>query len=212
MRLVSACCVFAASTLIVFAQSGKGAGDARWETAFRSLPQPDSMRQYMIRLSARPHHLGSAYDKSNAEWILSKFKEWGLDAHIETFEVLFPTPQERVLELIAPRKYRARLYEPALAADPTSGQQDEQLPSYNAYSVDGDVTAPLVYVNYGIPDDYETLKRLGVTVKGKIVNDLQCVLGADMEIKLVISAAIPTAPSGKFRYVVSNIVPSHPSA
>jgi N-acetylated-alpha-linked acidic dipeptidase len=140
-----------------------------WEMKFRAQPSPDNMREYMKRLSARPHHLGSPYDKDNAQWILSKFKEWGLDAHIETFHVLFPSPKERVVELVEPTKFVAKLQEPALSEDPTSDQKDEQLPTYNAYSTDGDVTGPLVYVNYGVPDDYTQLERLGVSVKGAIV-------------------------------------------
>src|SRR5437879_2171070 len=140
-----------------------------WEAKFRSLPKPENLREYMKRLSARPHHVGSAYDKDNAEWMLSKFKEWGLDAHIETFDVLFPTPKERIVELVEPSRFQAKLQETALAIDPTSNQQSEQLPTYNAYSIDGDVTAPLVFVNYGIPEDYEQLDRLGVSVKGAIV-------------------------------------------
>jgi N-acetylated-alpha-linked acidic dipeptidase len=145
------------------------ATEREWETKFRALPSPDNQREYMRRLSARPHHVGSAYDKENAEWILSKFKEWGWDAKIETFTVLFPTPKERVLEMVAPTHFTAKLQEPALSVDPTSNQQNEQLPSYNAYSIDGDVTAPLVFVNYGLPKDYEQLDRLGVSVKGAIV-------------------------------------------
>ncbi|HSM86990.1 MAG TPA: M28 family peptidase, partial [Candidatus Limnocylindrales bacterium] len=140
-----------------------------WENKLRAIPDPKIMRDNMQRLSARPHHLGSAYDKQNAEWILSQFKSWGLDAHIETFDVLFPTPKERVLELIAPTHYTAKLLEPPVAGDPTSSQQSEQLPTYNAYSIDGDVTGKLVYVNYGLPKDYEDLDRLGVSVKGAIV-------------------------------------------
>jgi len=140
-----------------------------WETKFRAIPDPALQREYMQRLSARPHHVGSAYDKDNAEWILSKFKEWGLDAHIETFNVLFPTPKDRLVEMVAPTQFRAKLEEPALAVDPTSGQKSEQLPTYNAYSADGDVTAPLVFVNYGLPKDYERLERLNVSVKGAIV-------------------------------------------
>ena len=140
-----------------------------WETKFRAIPLPQNQRDYMQRLSARPHHVGSPYDKDNAEWMLAKFKEWGLDANIETFDVLFPTPKVRVVELLEPTKFIAKLQEPALAVDPTSNQQAEQLPTYNAYSADGDVTAPLVYVNYGIPDDYEKLDRMGVSVKGAIV-------------------------------------------
>lgn len=143
--------------------------DKSWEQQFRSIPEPPRMREYMKRLSARPHHTGSPYDKDNAEWILARFKEWGWDAKIESFDVLFPTPKERIVELVEPTRFRAKLQEPALSVDPTSGQQDEQLPTYNAYSVDGDVTAPLVYVNYGIPSDYEQLERMGISVKGCIV-------------------------------------------
>jgi N-acetylated-alpha-linked acidic dipeptidase len=140
-----------------------------WETKFRAIPDPANLREYMRRLSARPHHVGSSYDKENAEWILARFKEWGLDAHIETFDVLFPTPKIRVLEMIEPTKFTAKLEEPAIAIDPTSNQKSEQLPTYNAYSIDGDVTAPLVFVNYGLPEDYEQLDRLGISVKGAIV-------------------------------------------
>jgi len=140
-----------------------------WESKFRAIPDPANLRQYMQRLSARPHHVGSAYDKDNAEWMLSKFKEWGLDAKIESYDVLFPTPKERVLELVEPSHFTAKLQEPTVAGDSTSSQHDEQLPSYNAYSIDGDVTAPLVYVNYGAPADYEQLDRLGISVKGAIV-------------------------------------------
>src|SRR5881396_4239623 len=140
-----------------------------WETKFRAVPSTDSLRSYMRRLSARPHHVGSPYDRDNAEWILTKFKSFGLDAHIETFDVLFPTPIERVVELVAPTKFVAQLREPPVAGDLTSAQQSEQLPTYNAYSIDGDVTAPLVYVNYGVPADYERLERLGISVKGAIV-------------------------------------------
>jgi len=140
-----------------------------WEGKFRDIPTPDNLRDYMKRLSARPHHVGSPYDKDNAEWLLAKFKGWGLDAHMENFDVLFPTPKERVVELVEPTKFVAKLQEPPIAVDPTSNQQAEQLPTYNAYSIDGDVTAPLVYVNYGVPEDYEKLERIGVSVKGAIV-------------------------------------------
>ena len=140
-----------------------------WEKKFRDGIVPDNIRENMRRLSARPHHVGSPYDKDNAEWILSKFKEYGFDAHIESFSVLFPTPKERVVELLEPTRFVAKLQEPVLSVDPTSNQTAEQLPTYNAYSIDGDVTAPLVYVNYGNREDYEELDRLGISVKGAIV-------------------------------------------
>ena len=149
--------------------SDSGRAEREWEAKFRAIPDPTALRAYMQRLSAKPHHVGSAYDRENAEWILSQFKEWGLDAKIETYDVLFPTPKERALELVEPTRFTAKLEEPTVAGDPTSSQHAEQLPSYNAYSIDGDVTAPLVYVNYGVPEDYEALDRLGISVKGAIV-------------------------------------------
>jgi N-acetylated-alpha-linked acidic dipeptidase len=139
------------------------------ERQFRAAVSPDNIRESMRHLSARPHHVGSPYDKENAEWILARFKEWGFDAKIETFQVLFPTPKARTVELLKPTQFRARLEEPPVPGDPTSSQTSEQLPTYNAYSADGDVTAPLVYVNYGNREDYEQLDRLGISVKGAIV-------------------------------------------
>ena len=139
------------------------------ESQFDAKLNRDNLRTWMQRLSARPHHLGSDYDRQNQEFIASLFKSWGYDTKIETFNVLFPTPKTRIVEMIAPERYALKLAEPALAQDATSNQQNEQLPTYNAYSADGDVTADLVYVNYGVPADYEILERNGVDVKGKIV-------------------------------------------
>jgi N-acetylated-alpha-linked acidic dipeptidase len=155
--------------LLLSAVSVSFAADSQWEEKFRAIPTPQNLRDYMQRLSARPHHVGSPYDKDNAEWILAKLKSWGLDAKIEVFDVLFPTPQDRLVEMIAPTRFTAKLEEPAVAGDPTSDQKSEQLPVYHAYSIDGDVTAPLVYVNYGIPSDYEELERMGISVSGAIV-------------------------------------------
>ena len=144
--------------------------ERQWEDKLRAIPKPENLRAYMERLTKRPHNVGSQYDKDNAEWILAKFKEFGLDAHIERFDVLYPTPKERSIELVdGGPHFVAKMQEPAIAEDPTSNQQNEQLPTYNAYSIDGDVTGPLVYVNYGIPEDYEVLERHGVSVKGAIV-------------------------------------------
>ena len=146
-----------------------GQVEREWETKFAAIPDPAHMREAMRRLSARPHHVGSPYDKMNAEWLLAQFKSHGWDAHIESFDVLYPTPRERIVELVAPTVYRAKLRETAIPVDPTSGQQAEQLPPYVAYTIDGDVTAPLVFVNYGVPADYEELDRHGISVKGAIV-------------------------------------------
>ena len=154
--------------LIGFSTDGTKA-QRQLESKFDSYPNADNLRAWLKRLSARPHHVGSAYDKDNAEFMLSLYKSWGYDAQIENFDVLFPTPKTRLVEMTAPEKFALKLSEPEVKGDSTSGQQSEQLPTYNAYSVDGDVTAPLVYVNYGVPADYEELARRGIDVKGKIV-------------------------------------------
>jgi N-acetylated-alpha-linked acidic dipeptidase len=145
------------------------ASEVQWEQKFRAIPEPGNIRENMKRMAARPHHVGSPYDKDNAEWLVAQLKSYGLDAKIEQFEALFPTPKSRKLELLGPEKFEAKLDEPLIKVDPTSDQKSEQLPTYNAYSRDGDVTAPLVYVNYGAPADYDQLAAMGVSVKGAIV-------------------------------------------
>jgi len=149
--------------------NAQSATEREWEQKLRAIPTTENVKEYMRRLSARPHHVGSPYDKDNADWLVSKLKGWGLDAKIETFDVLFPTPKERVVELVEPTQFKARLDEPVISIDPTTDQKSEQLPTYHAYAHDGEVTAPLVYVNYGIPADYEQLERMGVSVQGKVV-------------------------------------------
>ena len=139
--------------------------EARFDAGIRG----DNLRDWLKRLAARPHHLGSAYDRENVEWMAAQFKAWGYETKVEEFRVLFPTPKTRLLEMIAPTAFKATLAEPVLKEDGTSGQVDEQLPTYNAYSIDGDVTGELVYVNHGVPKDYEELERRGIDLKGRIV-------------------------------------------
>lgn len=139
------------------------------EQRFDGYLQSGNLDKWMKKLAARPHHLGSAFGKESAFFIRDQFRSWGYEAEIETFEVLFPTPRVRILEMTSPRKFKAKLVEPALREDSHSGYAREQLPTYNCWSPDGDVTGELVFVNYGLPEDYETLERVGIDVKGKIV-------------------------------------------
>jgi N-acetylated-alpha-linked acidic dipeptidase len=145
------------------------AAQAQRERAARAVPSRDTLRAQLRQLSAVPHEAGTDRSLHVAERILARFHAFGLDAKIERFEALMPRPVSRTLELIAPERYTAVLEEPTLAEDPTSGQKDTQLPTFNAYSPDGDVTAEVVYVNYGVPADYHVLDSLGISVKGKIV-------------------------------------------
>ncbi len=139
------------------------------EEKFDANLQSKNIDDWIKHMSARPHHVGSAYGKQNAEFMRDLLKGWGYEATIETYQVLFPTPKTRLLELLGTTKFTAKLEEPALKEDATSNQKSEQLPVYNCWSPDGDVTAELVFVNYGIPSDYEELAKFGIDVKGKIV-------------------------------------------
>ena len=147
----------------------RAVGQRDREARFDSVLKAENLRTWMQRLSAHPHHVGSPWGKENAEFMASLFRSWGYDTQIEEFQVLFPTPKVRVLEMIAPTRFQASLSEPPVEGDSTSGQTAEQLPIFNADSRDGDVTGDLVFVNWGVPADYEELERRGVDVRGKIV-------------------------------------------
>src|SRR6202795_519268 len=120
-------------------------------------------------MAAEPNHVGSPHNKANAEMVLAQFRDWGWDARIEIFEVLYPTPISQTLELVGAQPFKATLTEAPIPGDETSARTNDALPAYVAYQGDGDVTAPLVYVNYGMQDDYRQLERMGISVKGRIV-------------------------------------------
>jgi N-acetylated-alpha-linked acidic dipeptidase len=149
------------------AQTPTSAADL--EHRFDAAINPDEMSGWMRTMAAEPNQVGSAHDRANAEWVLTQFKSWGWDAHIETFQVLYPTPIRVALDLVGPNRFSATLTEAAIPGDATSARTENELPAYVAYQGDGDVTAPLVYVNYGMQEDYKALERMGVDVRGKIV-------------------------------------------
>ena len=171
-------CFAVLATAPVAAQTGRGAirgftsdsakAQREMEAKMASIPRAANVREYIRVMSEEPHHTGSKAGLEVAQYVLDKFKTWGLDAEFHKFEGLMPTPRERHLELLAPESYVAKLEEPALPEDKDSSDEG-QLPSFNAYSPDGDVTGQIVYVNYGMPADYEVLDELGIDVKGKIV-------------------------------------------
>jgi N-acetylated-alpha-linked acidic dipeptidase len=140
----------------------------RLEALFDEQMNRDNLRVWMERMTSEPFYVGTPHNKENAEWVADLFREWGYDTEIVEYQVLFPKPRILEVEMVAPERYRALMTEPVLEADATSGV-DGRLPTYNAYSGDGDVTAELVYVNQGTPADYEELDRRGIDVRGKIV-------------------------------------------
>ncbi len=140
-----------------------------WEAKFRTMPDSKKISANMHLLAAHPHNVGSEAQRKNAEWMVAQYKAWGWDAKLETFDVLYPTPKTRVLELLGAKPYKARLEEPAVPEDPYTQDKSPAMPPYNIYAMDGDVTGPLVYVNNGMIGDYDELARNGVSVKGAIV-------------------------------------------
>ncbi len=139
------------------------------EATFEAALNAKNLDTWMQKMAAEPHWVGTEYGRENAEWMAAQFKSWGYDTKIETYHILFPYPKVRELELVSPVTYKAKLTAVPVDGDPYTAQGDALLPSYNAFSTDGDVEAELVFVNYGIPSDYEELEKLGIDVKGKIV-------------------------------------------
>jgi N-acetylated-alpha-linked acidic dipeptidase len=138
------------------------------ESRFDALLSAENLRDWMQMITAEPIYVGSPHNKEMADWMVEQFRSWGYEAELAEYRVLFPTPRIRELELLEPTSFTAHLREPTLAEDATSGIEENRLPTYNAYAADGDVTGELVYVNYGIPEDYEELERRGIDVRGKI--------------------------------------------
>jgi N-acetylated-alpha-linked acidic dipeptidase len=166
---IPALTAFGAGTPAMQGFTAAGAAtEATLESRFDAQLSAKEMRAWLERMAAAPNQVGSPHDKANAEFMLAQFRAWGWDAEIETFYVLYPTPRRELLELVAPNKFHASLSEPPIAGDRSSQNPAGALPPYNAYGADGDVTGEVVYVNYGMPDDYKALDRRGVSVKGKI--------------------------------------------
>jgi N-acetylated-alpha-linked acidic dipeptidase len=138
------------------------------EMKARAMPEPARMMKYENFIAGEPHQAGSPRSKAVADYIAGLLKEWGVDTQIENFDVLLPYPTVRKVEVLGPKRYEAKLKEPVVPEDPDSGDKN-QLPTYNAYGASGDVTGDVVYVNFGLPGDYDYLAKHGIDVKGKIV-------------------------------------------
>src|SRR5678810_827593 len=175
MRRLQFVLVLILSATIINAQKIMGFNEANaksqldWEKQYDAQLNAKNLDTWMQFLTSHPHHVSSPQGKANADYMANLFRSWGYQTEIAEYQVLFPTPKTRVLELLGSKPYKAKLDESALKEDKTTGQKSEQLPTYNAYSADGDVTAELVFANRGTPADYEELERMGVDVKGKIV-------------------------------------------
>jgi N-acetylated-alpha-linked acidic dipeptidase len=167
-RVGLAALAFALASTTAAAQPRAG-GSQALERSFDALIDPADQLHWLQQMSSAPNQVGSPHDKANADFQLAMFKQWGWDAHIERFDVLYPTPISTTVELIGPTHVTLGGQEPAIPEDPTSANTADALPPYVAYQGDGDVTAPVVYVNYGMPADYDALAQRGIDVRGKIV-------------------------------------------
>jgi N-acetylated-alpha-linked acidic dipeptidase len=165
--LLSACALGAFTA----AQAAAPPSQRELESRLDAAVNPAEMGRWLKLMAAEPNHVGSPHDKANAEWVAAQLKSWGWDVRIETFDVLYPTPISETLELVSGpgAPFKATLQEPPIPGDESSARSKDALPAYVAYQGDGDVTAPLVYVNFGMPADYDALERMGISVKGKIV-------------------------------------------
>ncbi len=168
LLLLSILSVSAQENIIGFSKTASEK-ELRLEAEFEKQLSATNLDDWMKRMAAEPHWVGTKFGEENVKWMEKQFKSWGYDTRIDTYHVLFPYPKVRVLELTAPTKYTASLKAVPVEGDPYTAQGDKLLPSYNAFSIDGDVEAELVFVNYGVPSDYEELEKLGIDVKGKIV-------------------------------------------
>lgn len=166
--LAAGCLAATEPTLLGF-QPARVPAQLEREQRFDGMLNPADLDTWLATMAAQPNHVGSPHDKWNADFTLEQFKAWGWDAHLEVFQVLYPTPKSIHLEMVAPTTYVARNHEPVIAGDRASAEAKDPLPPYNAYGADGDVTAEVVYVNRGMPDDYKELERHGISVKGRIV-------------------------------------------
>src|SRR5213593_189985 len=141
----------------------------QFEEEFRSVPQPATAREELRRLTSEAHIAGSPEDYATAVYVRDQMRSFGLQSDLKEYQVLLPYPRTpSIVELLAPRRERLQVREDIIPEDPTSSSR-KIVPLYNGYGASGDLTAPLVYVNYGLPNDYEALRKAGVDVKGKIV-------------------------------------------
>src|ERR1700730_4862966 len=149
--------------------SESSAEERRWDDQFRAVPAPDSAREHLRRLTAEPHIAGTKEDYATAVYVRDQMRRYGLEADLREYQVWLNYPKtDSIVELVAPRRVRLSTREAVVPQDPTSSHP-KITPLFNGYSASGDVTAPLVYANYGLPPDYEALQKAGVDVKGKIV-------------------------------------------
>ncbi len=137
------------------------------EAQFLKLPFAGNNRQYLFKLTEEPHVAGTQNNKKVAEYILSKYREWGWDAQLVEYKAYLSYPESIEVKLVEPQQHEIDFTETASIRDKDAFDNDVIRP-FNAYSPSGDITAQVVYVNRGLPEDYKALDKLGINVRGKI--------------------------------------------
>jgi N-acetylated-alpha-linked acidic dipeptidase len=144
------------------------ASELERERMFQAMPDAKLAEADFDVMTAEPHHTGSPYEIKLADYVADRFKTFGFDVSRDEYSVLLPWPGERRLDIVGPDPVKLEVEEEKIRGDQWADMPGI-LPAYNAYSPSGDVTGEIVYVNFGIPSDYDTLQKLGIDVKGKIV-------------------------------------------
>jgi N-acetylated-alpha-linked acidic dipeptidase len=156
-----------ARTIRGFSAAGSSAEAAR-ERELKAIPDAKTAEADFDVMTAEPHHTGSPYEIKLADYVSDQFRKIGIESTKYEYSVLLPWPKQRRIDIVAPDQVRLEVEEEKIRGDQWADKPGI-LPAYNAYSPSGDVTGEIVYVNFGVPADYETLDKLGISVKGRIV-------------------------------------------
>jgi N-acetylated-alpha-linked acidic dipeptidase len=180
-RWLSAAVLFAGSFLFSVAISGGAEGNGvirgflpgrveaerALEKKLRSIPEATRAESNLRRLTAEPHMAGTEASHRVAEWLRDQYRSFGFDAEIVTYSAWLPQPREVKLELTAPETKQLATPEQKFEVDKDT-LDARAVVGFNAFSPSADVTAPVVYINYGVAEDYRELEARGVSVEGKI--------------------------------------------
>jgi N-acetylated-alpha-linked acidic dipeptidase len=144
------------------------AAEATRERDLKAMPSAKAAEADFDVMTAEPHHTGSPYEIKLADYVSGQFTQIGIESTKYEYSVLLPWPKQRRIDIVEPDRMKLEVEEEKIRGDQWADKPGI-LPAYNAYSPSGDVTGEIVYVNFGVPSDYETLDKLGISVKGRIV-------------------------------------------
>jgi N-acetylated-alpha-linked acidic dipeptidase len=139
-----------------------------WPELFLALPRPDSCRTFLLRFTEEPHVAGTEQDYATAEYVMKKFKSYGLAAEMSVYDVYLPYPKKAEFKITQPIQFTGPTPEAGFIGDKDSFGPDVIKP-FHAYSPSGEAEGQVVYANYGLPEDYEKLDQLGISARDRIM-------------------------------------------